>query len=253
MSNPSYIANNIDELLDNAPDSTLDLIASGEIESATMTLASNYAIPVGYQQPLSDLISYILIGALQPSDVVQAIQDMVLVDADTATKIATDLEHSILEKARISLLNKDGEEVKTLEYQGQKTKEELRKEIMDTTKRESGLNKPQNSNQKEPTKKTKVIAPGSRSQLMEQLQVIGSIPDDEEIGERLKLIQDQIASIKKQEDDNTLKSNLALKNFMFGDKGKEAVTPSLRPATYSVAPKKYNVDPYREIFEEDNV
>lgn len=248
MSLPSYIASNLDELLDNAPDSTLELIASGEIEEATMTLAANYDIPVGNQQPLSDLISYILIGALQPSDAVKAIQEMVGVDNDTAIKIATDLEHSVLEHARVSLLNKNGEEVKTLEYQGQKTKEELRKEIMDTTKRESGINKDQSG---KPGKKTTVIAPGSRSQLLEQLQVIGSIPDDEEINERLKHIQEQISSIKKQEEDNTLHSNIALKSFMFGEKGKEAVTPTLRPATYSVAPNKYNVDPYREMAEEN--
>ncbi len=247
MSTPSYIASNIKELLAKAPEGVLNILSSDEIGTTVITLASNYNIPVGNQTALSNVIVYILVGALAPEDVLRALVELVEVDNETALKIANDLEHSILEKARISLSLKSGSDVKTLEYAGEKSKEELRKEIMDTTKRESGLNKTQTSG---PQKKTTVLTPGSRSQLLEQLQVIGSIPDDEEISERLKHIQEQISTIKKQEEDNTLHSNIALKSFMFGDKGKETVTPTLRPATYSVAPKEYNVDPYRETADE---
>ncbi len=247
MSTPSYISNNLEELVSNAPDVVLDILEGEDISVATMTLASNYNIPVGNQMALSNVITYLLLGALAPENIIKALTELVEVSEDVAYKIATDLEHSVLEKVRVSLLHKEGAEIKNLEYAGEKTKEELRKEIMDTTKRESGLSKPQSSPQ---NKRTTVLTPGSRSQLLEQLQVIGSIPDDEEISERLKHIQEQISSIKKQEDDNTLKSNIALKSFMFGEKGKEAVTPTLRPATYSVAPKEYNVDPYREMPED---
>ncbi len=247
MSTPSYISNNLEELVSNAPDVVLDILEGEDISVATMTLASNYNIPVGNQMALSNVITYLLLGALAPENIIKALTELVEVSEDVAYKIATDLEHSVLEKVRVSLLHKEGAEIKNLEYAGEKTKEELRKEIMDTTKRESGINKTQTSG---PQKKTTVLAPGSRSQLLEQLQVIGSIPDDEEINERLKHIQEQISSIKKQEDDNTLHSNIALKSFMFGDKGKETVAPTLRPATYSVAPKEYNVDPYREMPED---
>lgn len=246
MSTTNYSNINIKELVAQAPDAILEIISSGEIGKATVTISSHYNIPVGRQVALSNVITYVLLGAILPDDVVIALVDLVQVDEEAATKIATDLNSSIFQKARSVLMNQ-GEEIKNLEYQGEKSKEELRKEIMDTTKRESGINKPQSSQQ---PKKTTVLAPGSRSQLLEQLQVIGSIPDDEEISERLKHIQEQISSIKKQEDDNTLKSNIALKSFMFGEKGKEAVTPTLRPATYSVAPKEYNVDPYREMADE---
>lgn len=242
----TYTNINIGELVNQAPEHILEIVGSGEIGATTMKLASVYDIPVGHQTPLSNVITYVLLGAVLPENTVEALMDLVEIDEDTATNIATDLNNSLFQKARNLLLNKN-EEVKTLEYEGEKSKEELRKEIMDTTKRESGINKTQSSGQQ---KKTTIIAPGSRSQLLEQLQVIGSIPDDEEISERLKHIQEQISSIKKQEDDNTLHSNIALKSFMFGEKGKEAVTPTLRPATYSVAPKEYNVDPYREMAEE---
>lgn len=243
MSIEKYSSINIQELAGNATEEVVSVLSSGEVGEVVIKLSSQYGVPVGNQVALSNVIAFVLLGAVLPDDVVQALVDLVEVDEATATKIASDLNTSLFQKVRNLVLNQ-GEEVKNLEYSGEKTKEELRKEIMDTTKRESGLNKPQSSPQ---TKKTTVLAPGSRSQLLEQLQVIGSIPDDEEISERLKHIQEQISSIKKQEDDNTLKSNIALKSFMFGEKGKEAVTPTLRPATYSVAPKEYNVDPYREM------
>lgn len=249
METPSYIAKNQDELFDNSPEYIQDIVANGEADSAAVILAQNYKIPVGKQVALSDVITYILIGALQPDDVVQALQDLVEVDSEVAIHIATDLEHSILEKARMSLFGKKTDDkVATLEFQGTRSKEELRKEILDTTKRESGLEK----NQALPTgpKKTSVISPGSRSQLIEQLQVLGTIPNDEEIATRLAHIQEQISSIKKQEMDNSLDSKIALKSFMFGEKGRDVADSSIVHATYSIAPTHYNVDPYKEIVEE---
>lgn len=245
MGLPSYIASNHDELFDNAEQAVQDLIINGDLDKATIAIGEKYKIPVGKQIALSNIISFILIGALQPDDVVQALQELVDVSGEDAIHIATDLEGGILEKARISLFKKSGE-VKTLEYQGDKTKEELRKVLLDTTKRESGINKDQSSPL---PKKTTVITPGSRSQLLEQLQVLSSIPNDEEIAERLKHIQEQIGVIKKQEEDNSLTSKIALKSFMFGEKGKDVADPTTIRPTYSIAPTKYNVDPYREITE----
>lgn len=244
METPSYIATNIDELMDNAPDNILDIIADGEVSKAALALANNYNIVVGDQQALVNLIVFILIGALQPEDVVQALQDMVNVSGEDAVKIAEDLEHSILEKARISLFKKAGE-VKALEFQGTRSKEELRKEIMDTTKRESALTNPQGTPL--PGKKSTILVPGSRSQLMEQLQILSTIPNDEEISSRLTHIQEQIGLLKKQEEDNSLDSKIALKSFMFGEKGKTVADAIVNKTTYSVPPTKYNVDPYREV------
>lgn len=244
MDTPSYIATNIQELIDKAPDVVLDIIDSDRILEATLALGEKYSISQEKQVWLAKIINYTLIGAIQPEDVVQALQDLVDVNSEAAIHVATDLEHSLFEEARISLFKKDSQ-VKTLEYQGVKTKEELRKQLLDTTKRESGLVKDQG---KGPVgKKTVVLAPGSRSQLLEQLQVLSSIPNDEEIESRLAHIQEQIAAIKKQEEDNSLDSKIALKSFMFGEKGKDIADPSVNRATYSVAPTKYNVDPYREV------
>jgi hypothetical protein len=245
MSTPSYISNNPDELFENASEEIQDLIGSGEVNSTTAILSNNYKIPEASQTALSNIISFVLIGALQPEDVVQALQDLVNVSPEDAIKIATDLEHSILEKARISLFKKSDTPVTTLEFQGDKSKAELRKEILDTTKRESALIKaPTDPNAKKPI--PIVIKPGSRTQLLEQLQVLGTIPDDDEIETRLTHIQEQIAALKKQEEDNSLDSNIALKSFMFGEQGKTVANPNIIKATFSVPPTRYNVDPYRE-------
>ena len=250
MSLPSYIKTNQDELFDQASKEVQELIYGGDIESAVVTIASNYKIPVSAQTALSNIISFILIGALDPDDVLEALEELVGVDNETAVKIATDLEHSVLEKARMSLFKKSGGDIKTLEFQGEKSKEELRKELLDTTKRESGISKNQGVPIVKPQeKKSTVLTPGSRSQLLEQLQVLGTIPNDEEITNRLSHIQEQISALKKEEEDNSLTSNIALKSFMFGEKGKEVAETIYGPATYSKAPTEYNVDPYREVAE----
>jgi len=194
MNIPSYIATNLDELLEKTNPETQDLLASGEVDTVATSLREKYTIPEEYRIALSDVISFIIIGALQPEDVVQALQDLVNVTPENAIKIATELEQGILTKAGISLSNKSDTLITTLEFQGAKSKEELRKEILDTTKRESALTKP-------------------------------------------------------QVDDNSLDSKIALKSFMFGEKGKTIADSTINKITFSVPPTRYNVDPYREVDE----
>lgn len=245
MSTPTYIANNPDELFEQASPEIQDLIGSGEVETTVTTLSANYTIPEEYKTALSNVISFILIQAIEPDDVVQALQDLVNVTSDVAIAIATDLEHGILEKANMSLLKKETGEIATLEFQGEKNKEELRKELLDKTNRESALAK---SPRVEGIKKVPtVLNPGSRSQLLEQLNVLGTIPNDDEITERLSHIQAQIIALKKQEEDSSLDSKIALKSFMFGEKGKATADSTVNKTTYSVPPTRYTLDPYREV------
>jgi hypothetical protein len=245
----AHLADNRQELFNASPDGIKGLIKGGELKQTTDTLGKKYNLPVKTYIGLGNIISYVLIGALAPEHVVQALVEVCEVTEEVATHIAEDLEHSIFEKARSITLGKDPDAVVKLEYKGERTPEDLRKELMDTTKRTSGLTTPQSS--PTPPKKESVNPSGSRSALMEQLQILGNIPNDKEIEERLKSIQKQVADIKKkEEEDNTLHSTVALKSFMFGEKGKEMVAPKARPATYSVAPTEYNIDPYREVAEE---
>lgn len=246
---PSYIATNIDELIDAAPPYIAEILDSGEVGKTTSVLGKIYQIPVGSYVALSNIISCILIGALKPEDVTTALQDLVKVTPDEAYKIAQDLEKSILQKARISILGDRTTEVAELAFQGERSPDELRKEILDTTKRESALTKEQSSGvvpSGPPQKKHIILTPGSRSQLLEQLQVLGSIPNDEEVEARLSHIKEQIASIETKED-ASLETKVPLQEFMFGEKGVTTAEPTQQTATYSAAPTKYNVDPYREV------
>ena len=245
MSTPTYIANNVDELFEQASIEIQDLIGSGEVEAAVATLSTKYTVPKEYQTALSNIISFILIKAIASDDVVQALQDLVNVTPDVAIAIATDLEHGILEKAHISLLKKETGAITTLEFQGERSKEDLRTSLLDTTKRESALTK---SPLPDATKKAPIVlTSGSRSQLLEQLSVLGTIPNDEEITTRLSHIQAQISALKKQEEDNSLDSKIALKSFMFGEKGKATADSTVNKTTYSVPPTRYTLDPYREV------
>ncbi len=249
--NPSYIAPNVEELMDAAPADIQTLLDSGEVAKTAAIIGKVYQIQIGLYVALSNIIVLTLIGALKPNDVTTALVDLVKVTPDVAYKIAEDLEKSILQKARISILGDQSKEVQELVFQGERSPDELRKEILDTTKRESGLVKDQ-STETTPTpvaqKKQVVLTPGSRSQLLEQLQILGSIPNDEEVEARLSHIQEQIASIDTKED-NTLDANVPLQNFLLGEKGSGTADAKIQPATYSAAPTKYNVDPYREIAE----
>jgi hypothetical protein len=288
MSTPSYISPNLEELFDQAPPEIQELIHGVDVNNTTAILGKSYQIPVSSYIALSNIISFLLIGALKPEDAVKAIIEMLNLTQDIAIKLATDLDKTILEKARISILGKSPKDMVTLTFQEGRSPVELRKEILDTTKRESGLFKEQSSAQPaaiitpiaaaiEPQQasqpvpeakpavttppavtpssaippKKSIITPGSRSQLLEQLQVLDDIPNDEEINDRLKKIQDQIAGMDKK-DENILESKIALEEFMPKEGDLTVIPASEKSATYSQAPTKYNVDPYREIPEETN-
>lgn len=245
---PSYISKNIDELLQNAPKEILELLQNGEVDKTATILGKVYKIPISSYVPLSNIISSILLGALKPEDVLHALGDILKMSPEDAYKLAQDLDKSILEKARIQILGKSDQNVVTLSFDDARTPDELRKEILDTTKRESGIIKNQSSPSTVPAKKPIVLTPGSRSQLLEQLQVLGDIPNDEEIETRLSHIQEQISSLDAGNSRN-LDTNVPLQEFMFGEKGDTVAPVEARSASYSKAPTKYNVDPYREVTE----
>lgn len=244
--NSSQLAN-LQTLFEQSSSDIKNLIKGGEVADTTKKLGELYKLPIGDYSKLSNIIICVLIGAIEPKNAVTSLVNDLALPEEVATKIAQDLEKSIFEQARTITLGKSGEDVVKLEFKGGKSQDELRKEIMDTTKRESALMVPQTSGI---PKKAATVAPGSRSQLLEQLQILSSIPNDEEVEERLSKIQSQISSIKKKEDDNLLESNIALKSFMFGAQGKETAPAVQKTATYSVAPTRYNLDPYREVAEE---
>ncbi len=255
--NPSYISTNLNELLEDTSPTIQKMILDDEVSNATTILGKLHKLPVHSYVPLSDIISYILIGALKPEDVLRAIQDMLGLSPDDALLLAQDLEKTILEKARIKILGKSPEGMVTITMSDTRSPEELRKEILDTTKRDSAIEKspiptPPPAASTDPTppiKKEVVLTPGSRSQLLEQLQILESVPGEEEIQARLNKIKEQTSGEPKSADEERELDDTALplQTFLPGDNGSNPVKAEARPANYGGVPTKYNVDPYREM------
>lgn len=255
--NLPYLAPNAGELFDQAPEDIQDLIAGGEVNNATVVLGKIYKLPVSQYVDLSNIISFIMVGAIKPEDAVRALMDTFGLPEDQAISLAKDMDTSILEKARIQVLGKPATDMVTLTFPEGRSPDELRKEILDTTKRESVFVKPdekkdafsalQNPQATQAAKKNVFAPAGSRTQLLEQLQMLDTIPSDDEIAERLKKIQEQIGAMSDK-DERALESPIALSEVMSGGEEKVA-EPKTMPATYSKAPTQYNVDPYREVVE----
>lgn len=242
----STIQAKIQEFFQKASPEVQELLLGDEVNKAAAILGKLYALPVSKYVPLKNIITFLLLGITEPKDAVEEIKENLEVDEETAVKIAQDMDKSILQKARIALMGEDVGEVKVLKVAGkdeEETKAELRKVILDTTKRESAIEKsPVSPGEKRPKK---ILVKGSHSELIEQLNLLGSIPDDEEIKTRLENIKSQIKTVVEEEEPPRPVPK-ELENMLSGG-GKKIVAPQARPATYSVAPTSYNIDPYREV------
>lgn len=235
----------IQEFFQRATPEIQGLLVGDEVNKAAAVLGKLYSLPVSKYVPLKNIITFLLLGITEPKDAVSEIEKDLGVDEETATKIAKDMDKTILQKARVALMGEDVGEVKVLKVgkDEEANKEELRKVILDTTKRESALEK---SPVKEGERRQKkIIVKGSHSELVEQLNLLGSIPDDDEIKSRLENIRSQIKTVVEEEE-KPMPVPKELENMLSGG-GKKVVAPQARPATYSVAPTSYNIDPYREV------
>lgn len=234
----------LDKLIDQASPEVQTLIAGDDIGRTVAILGKVYGLPISSYILFENIITLTLLGAIAPINVVQAIIHDLQLSEERAFKMAEDLEKSIFEKARIVILGKPATDLVTLRFEGEGDKEELRKKIMDTTKRDSGFTKNQSTGA---GKKGLIITPGSRSQLLEQLQVLDAIPDDDEVAARLHHIREQIQALEDKKVGEGLQITPEDDALIFGKKGTDPVDPVPKAASYSRAPTKYNVDPYREI------
>lgn len=242
----SYIATNLEELMLQARPEVQELIQGKEVDDTVAILGKLYKLPISSYLALDNLVLFILLGALKPEDVVRGIMDILGLPEEEAYKLATDLDKTILEKARIKIFDKDPSDMVTLTLQEGRSPDELRKEILDTTKRDPMPVQAQEGTSAVPLSTLvpkQKVATGTRSQLMEQLEILGSIPNDEEVADRLRKIQEQITSIQAK---NAIKKEGEVEQ----ESEVQIATPEIKSATYSRAPTKYNVDPYREVSEE---
>ena len=234
----------IQDLFQKAPPEVQELLLGDEVNKASAGLGKLYALPISKYLPLKNAITLLLLGAIDPSVAVKALEEALEIDEATAFKLAQDMDKTILQKARVALMGEEVGEVKVLKVgeNEEDNKEELRKVILDTTKRESAIEKsPVSPTEKRPKK---ILVKGSHSELVEQLNLLGSIPDDEEIKARLENIRGQIKTVEEEEPQKPIPKEL--ENALSGG-GQKVVAPRAHVATYSVAPTSYNIDPYREV------
>lgn len=261
--NPTYIQGDPYELLETASPFIKELFTDGVPDAKASEIGESLKLPVESYNALSNLISFVLVGAIAPENIHKALLELVGVTEEEAVLVEKALEASVLQKVREVTLGKTTEKdaVATLTFKKEdastKKTAELRSEILDTTKRDQP--KPKGEVSKDP-KGPPSPASGSRNQLMEQLQLLGTIPNDEEVESRLKKIQDQIANLKVKEETITITENgetkevttvtNKVKMYDFGENSGRTVQARVKTATYSAAPTHYNVDPYREVAEE---
>lgn len=233
----------IHALFDKASPEIQEFLLGDEVNRASAILGKLYALPITKYIPLKNVITFLLLGAIEPKDAVIALQKNLNIDEDTAYKLGEDLDKTVLQKVRLSVLGETKGEVKVLKVGDETNKDELRKAILDTTKRESAVEvSPVKPEDKRPKK---IIVQGSRNQLIEQLNLLGTIPDDDEIKSRLEHIRGQIKTIEGPVEEVKPISK-ELENALSGG-GQTVVVPKIRAASYSVAPTSYNIDPYREV------
>jgi hypothetical protein len=246
--------NQLKNLYANANKDVQAYLMTDELDGAVAVFGKVYKLPVSSYLALKNTITLILLGAILPENAVDALEKNCGMPGGDAYSLAKDLDETVFQKVRLSVLGKSTADVKTIKLEDDTaSKEELRKEIMDTTKRPSEASTTPEEPGKEGyvTIQKAILQPGSRSQLLEQLQVLDEIPNDDEVSERLSKIKEQIATLDSKKDNtHDLDSNIALEEFMFGEKGKEVADVKQGPATYSKAPTSYNVDPYREVVTE---
>ncbi len=234
-------------------------LASNDLDGAVAILGKLHKLPVGSYLPLKNTITLILLGAIIPAQAVESIEKNCRISVDEAYAIAQDLEETIFQKVRLSILGDTTTQVKQIKLSDTISEDDLRKEILDTTHREpvpktaaieTNPEEPLTEEQKvtpaTTTPKT-VLTPGTRSQLLEQLQVLETIPNDEEIEARLNHIKEQITSIESSAREST--PTAVAVSLGLQEHAGETVAPKAKTASYSKAPTEYNIDPYREVAE----
>jgi hypothetical protein len=234
-------------------------LASNDLDGAVAILGKLHKLPVGSYLPLKNTIMLILLGAIVPAKAVESIENNCRISTDDAYAIAQDLEETIFQKVRLSILGDTTTQVKQITLSDTVSEDDLRKEILDTTHREpTAPVAPTEKTEKEATSEDQktapatttpktVLAAGTRSQLLEQLQVLETIPNDEEIEARLNHIKEQINTIESTSKETT--PTAVAVSLGLQEHAGETVAAQAKTASYSKAPTEYNIDPYREVAE----
>lgn len=249
-------------LFDQAPEEIQDYFLSGELEKEVILLGKIHKLPISAYVTLKNTITLTLLGVITPETIIPALEKNCNLNDVEATELVKDIDQAIFQKVRFSVLGNTAPGVKqiTLSDGGNATAVELRKELLDTTKGpmpkikegvvEASGTTGEIKRSSSALQQASNLQPGSRAQLLEQLHVLQTIPNDEEVEARLNHIKEQVATLESAKETRALETTVPADDFTFGDKGDTVVEAQPQAATYSKAPTQYNIDPYRELVED---
>jgi hypothetical protein len=236
----------LNTILQNASPEVQKVILEGHIDQETITLGEKYALRVDETVALKNIILLTLLGVIPTNEVEESLSKDVHLQKETMLALLHDIDSGIFEKARISLFgqeHEEGQEMRTITLGDDAEKDALREQIMAKTERESAIKTspienlakpPQESEDKKPNE-----IPGSRNELLEQLNVLNTIPTTEEVEERLSKIRAEIAHIEEEKVTTT-----ATEDTSSPEQPMATMAPEKEKINF---PTHYNIDPYREI------
>lgn len=234
-----YTVEQLHEYFLQSPPEVQEILLSDDLDTTSTVLGKLYKLPVDKFLVLKNIITLILLGLIKPENVTEEIQKQISIDEKTTNSLVKDLNDSILQEARMKIFHEEGVEVKKLEIKNStpSTTDALREEIMSKTKVESAINKAPAEVFTMPTKEKKPVPliVGSHDQLLDQLNVLETIPKDDEVEDRLSKIRQQVESLQQK--------TLAEEEVV----SKKEEAPVVVPVPHKpIFPEHYNIDPYRE-------
>lgn len=223
----------ITKLYTKAPESIRNFITSKELDDAIIDIALLNKVNISNYAPLKNAAILVLLGATEPNDVENALEKTMSLSHDAAHTLTQALNTTIFERARGIVLKGDTE-VRAIKVAGSGEENKgLRNTIIDATKTPS-INNPKATLG---TQNAISSEPGSRTELMVQLELIGQIPKDEDVKDRLEKIRAQLQKANEGEV-NTVSKPIDTT---------EQVSEEAPIKAHQYFPKEYAVDPYREL------
>jgi hypothetical protein len=269
------ILSQLNTLLENSSDAVRSVILDGHIDESVLALSTTYHLNVDESVTLKNTVLLTLLGLIPTSEFKQDLAKDIHLDDETLSKLVKDVDTGIFEKARIKLFGEEyeeGHEVKKLTLGNEESKDALREQILANTDRDSAIKTspikidqsvipkkeeesvpdlvpldklvkqgptpppPPPEEEKKQTDEDSPVLPASRSELLERLNVLQSIPNSEEVEERVAKIKAQIEHIEEQKQAEEKEADIQY-----------SLTSMKEKANRKLFPKTYSVDPYREI------
>ncbi len=222
-----------------APPALQAYLKSKDFEKRIIELASSLSLPVSSYLPLKNSSVLIFLGLADATDLVETLQRAFSIDEAHAALVAKKIDEMVLEEIQKVLEEKAADTIKELKLSsGASEGGDLRVTMLAKKEVPTG-----------PAKKVEAVSTPksrgetSRTMLMDQLSLIGQIPKDEDVLQRLSKIREQL----RHGEDERAKMDEEIRLRVETEKIK-----SLEASKVHVPRKVYDIDPYREHYSGDD-